>query len=313
MTAVRFVILDVFTKERFKGNPLAIVEIPRGEGLSQENKQRIAREFNLSETVFLHPLHSGESESYRTYDIFTTTQELPFAGHPTIGTIVYLYQNSSSSKPVLNSITLQAKAGSVVARFHRDTGIAEASIPHNVRIHKTPTPLQGILNAQPSMQKLHTELGPSYPLVSIVKGMTFVLVKLPGVGDLAELGVGGPGIDREALTCDNGWESFIAHYFYAITSENEEEKRIYIQSRMIEPVCGEDPATGSAATALSAYLALQRGSASALYNFSIQQGVEMGRPSDIGVKVLLDNSGKSIQEVHLSGSGVIVAQGTLNI
>ena len=312
-TPVDFVTLDVFTKERFKGNPLAIVRVPLDCDLSQQTKQRIAQEFNLSETVFLHPPVSKGNAPTRRYDIFTTTEELPFAGHPTIGTLVYLCQHDSPTALDIQPVTLQAKAGPIIAKFDKETGLAQASIPHNVRIHQTPVPWHNIVGAQPSMQKLEASPESLCPLVSIVKGMTFVLVHLPRVEDLGELIVGGPGIDRSAFRWDDGWESFTAPYFYAIVSEDSEKNRMMIQSRMIEPVCGEDPATGSAASALSAYLALQRGSPGGVYSFSIEQGVEMGRKSNIEVIVRLDDSGESVREVHLAGSAVIVSRGTLYI
>ncbi|KAL8940478.1 MAG: hypothetical protein Q9216_002807 [Gyalolechia sp. 2 TL-2023] len=310
-TAVGFVTFDVFTKSRFNGNPLAIVEIPPGSDLSQQTKQRIAREFNYSETVFLHPPSSQGTASNRRYDIFTTAEELPFAGHPTIGTLVYLFLQGNQAQSAAVPITLQAKAGPILAHFNRETGIAEADIPHNVRIHQASVPLQSIVDVQPSMQKLEANIQPSCPLVSIVKGMTFVLVNLPRTEDLAELIVGGPGIDRDTLRWDHGWESFTAPYFYTIVSENEERKYQHIRSRMIEPVCGEDPATGSAASTLCTYLALRRGLADTAYNFTIEQGVEMGRHSDIGVKVELGSSGNSVKNVILSGSAVEVSKGTM--
>ncbi|KAI4167161.1 MAG: hypothetical protein LQ343_007428 [Gyalolechia ehrenbergii] len=295
-TTVHFVTLDVFTENRFRGNPLAIVEVPLDSDLSQQTKQHIAREFNYSETVFLYPPPSGGTVSNRRYDIFTTTEELPFAGHPTIGTLVYLFLDDNQAEPPANSVTLQAKAGPIVAHFNRETRIAEASIPHNVRVHQTPVPLQSILDIQPSMQKLEASIQPSCPLVSIVKGMTFVLINLPQTEDLAELTIGGPGIDRNTLRWDDGWE---------------ERKHIRIRSRMIEPVCMEDPATGSAASTLGAYLALRRGLAGTAYSFTIEQGIEMGRHSDIGVQVELDSSGNSVKNVILSGSAVKISRGTL--
>ncbi|KAL8945094.1 MAG: hypothetical protein Q9211_000367 [Gyalolechia sp. 1 TL-2023] len=311
-TTPHFVTLDVFTQNRFSGNPLAIVEVPPDSDLSQQTKQLLAREFNYSETVFLHPPSSGGTASNRRYDIFTTTEELPFAGHPTIGTLVYCLDDNQA-EPATRSVTLQAKAGPIVGHFNRETRIAEASIPHNVRIHQMPVPLQSILNIQPSMRKLQARLQLSCPLVSIVKGMTFVLINLPRTEDLAELIVGGPGIDRKTLRWDDGWESFTAPYFYAIVSEDEEKKHIRIRSRLIEPVCGEDPATGSAASTLCAYLALQRRLADTTYSFDIEQGIEMGRRSDIRVKVELASSGNSVKRVELSGSAVRISQGTLVI
>lgn len=81
---LEFAIVDVFTDKRYEGNPLAIVRLPASSKVTQEQKQNIAREFNLSETTFLHEPTSEESCAW-TVDIFTTNAELPFAGHPTIG------------------------------------------------------------------------------------------------------------------------------------------------------------------------------------------------------------------------------------
>ncbi|KAL8768428.1 MAG: hypothetical protein Q9209_005334 [Squamulea sp. 1 TL-2023] len=306
--SLRYVIVDVFTRERFKGNQLAIVEMPLEGSLDNESKQRIAREFNLSETVFLHPQTSEASQ--RAIDIFTTTQELPFAGHPTIGTLVYLSWGADSvGQGATQSFTLQTKAGLINAELHVPTGVAEASIPHNVRIHRKPVPWQSILNGQPSLKSVGDGPSSSCPLVSIVKGMTFVLVNVLSVEELAALSVGGPRLDL--IDWDQGWESFTAPYFYAIVSENRETRHISVRVRMIEPGCGEDPATGSAASALSAYLALQRGTAGSTYSFSIGQGIEMGRHSEIGVKVTLNNRGDGVSDVVLSGSGVLVSEGRL--
>ncbi|KAL8778186.1 MAG: hypothetical protein Q9213_007522 [Squamulea squamosa] len=303
---IRYVILDVFTRVRFKGNPLAIVEMPPEGGLDHQIKQRIAREFNLSETVFLHPRTSEASQ--RAIDIFTTTQELPFAGHPTIGTLVYLSWGADIVGQ--QSFTLQTKAGLINAELHVQTGVAEASIPHSVRIHRKPVPWQSILKVQPSLKSVGDDgSSSSCPLVSIVKGMTFVLVNVLSVEELAALIVGGPRLD--SIEWDQGWESFTAPYFYAIVSENRETRNIGVRARMIEPDCGEDPATGSAASALSAYLALQRGTAGTTYNFSIEQGIEMGRHSEIGVKVTLNNRGDGVSDVVLSGSAVLVSEGKL--
>ncbi|KAL8649426.1 MAG: hypothetical protein Q9210_004408 [Variospora velana] len=306
-----FVTLDVFTNERFKGNPLAIVELPRGNELGQETKQRIARECNLSETVFLHPPPLEGEAHDRTCDIFTTTQELPFAGHPTIGTIVYLCREGNTAESTIQSVTLQTKAGPIRARFDHNLKIAEADVPHNVRIHHTPVPAGSIIDTQPSLSRSATRLGQSCPLVSIVKGMTFVLINVLEAGDLAQLAVGGPCIDPKAVQWDDGWASFTALYFYHIVLEDEAARRIHLRSRMFEHMTGEDPATGSAASALAAYLALQRGTAGTTYTFSIEQGVEMDRHSVIGVAVTLDGSGKSVRSVSLSGSAVVVSQGTM--
>lgn len=84
--SLNFVTIDVFTDKPYEGNPLAVVRIPHGVTISQENKQRIAREFNLSETTVLHENSSDSDKDQWVVDIFMTSRELPFAGHPTVGT-----------------------------------------------------------------------------------------------------------------------------------------------------------------------------------------------------------------------------------
>ncbi|KAI4152049.1 MAG: hypothetical protein L6R39_001913 [Caloplaca ligustica] len=310
---IHFVTLDVFTIQRFRGNPLAIVEVPRGRNLDQELKHRIAQEFNLSETVFLHPPSSEAEPFNRRCDIFTITGELPFAGHPTIGTLVYLCLDRNEGEPPVQPITLHTKAGPITAKFDSQTGVAEATIPHNVRIHRASVPIQSILDTQPELRKIEAKFEDSYPLLSIVKGMSFVLINVPDVENLAPLVAGGPPIDGNAINWDEGWESFTAPYYYAIVSEDEARRHTHIRSRMIDPSIGEDPATGSAASSLAAYLALQRVIAGATYSFLIEQGVEMGRKSEIGVRVTLNDDGKSVKSVVLTGSAVSVTRGTLTI
>ena len=210
-------------------------------------------------------------------------------------------------------------------RYDGQRDVAEAWIPHNVRIHETPVPWQSILRSQ---QSLHQNLDPSLqkssetsekldgsdkgcPLVSIVKGMTFILIKLPRVYDLQSVHANAPAINESAIQVDEGWTSFTAPYYYAIESEDCEKRQTTLRARMVEPFVGEDPATGSAACTLGAYLALQRAEGGKTYTFSINQGVEMGRASRIGVSVTLDESGGQIHEVQLSGTAVLASRGTL--
>jgi len=103
-----FVTLDVFTAKPYQGNPLAIVRIPNGHVLSQEQKQTIAREFNLSETTFLHEKAAATEDDEWTVDIFMTSKELPFAGHPTVGTACYILGQSARERGI-QSGTMKAK------------------------------------------------------------------------------------------------------------------------------------------------------------------------------------------------------------
>ena len=131
MPQLSFATVDVFTTTRFAGNPLAIVRIPKGHEVRMEQMQTIAREFNLSETVFLHEHDHDDSRppEWRVR-IFMTDAELPFAGHPTIGTACYTlstlaHHHASRGRLVCN-------AGPVELEYEH--GVATASIPHNVHI-----------------------------------------------------------------------------------------------------------------------------------------------------------------------------------
>ncbi|KAJ4359269.1 hypothetical protein N0V85_009457, partial [Neurospora sp. IMI 360204] len=198
-----YLTVDVFTSTRYLGNPLAVVLIPASlrPRLTQDVKQRIAREFNFSETVFLHTLddeaRDGLSVTSREIDIFTIEEELPFAGHPTVGT-AYLVLNHLGWKHV---DTLVTKAGPIAIRPLEGEGErVKATIPHAVHVHSQT--LGGILGGQAGAVKAETETminaalsdDPEIreaeltgPVVSIVRGMTFLLAKLPSLEHLAKV------------------------------------------------------------------------------------------------------------------------------
>ena len=129
-----FITVDVFTQTKYEGNPLAIVKVPSTTTLTQEQKQSIAREFNLSETTFLHE-QPTEKLSWKV-DIFMTTAELPFAGHPTIGTACYALSHAAVARN-LAEIHLdgefEIKAGTVGLRYDVEKKTARAAIPHDCK------------------------------------------------------------------------------------------------------------------------------------------------------------------------------------
>ena len=289
MMKLPYVILDVFTTTRYKGNPLAIVIVPLEfhSVLSQSQKQNIASEFNLSETVFAHK--NGDSESF-SIDIFTPYQELPFAGHPTIGTAVWLFNYAGESRKALKT-----KAGPIPISLSAG-GKVTAKIPHNMHIHPS-------LSSALSIDK-------TCPVVSIVKGMTFILVQ---VKDLEILGTMKAGIECNLDDLDEGWrEGFYGTYFY-VDQGTDLLGRRSLRTRMIQG--WEDPATGSAASALCCYLALQvpLPEVEGPIEFAITQGVEMGRRSEIGVQVGRTGSESRINSIALVGAAVKVMEGGLEI
>lgn len=318
-----FTTYDVFTQTRFQGNPLAIIKVPKDIHLPQDLKQAIAREFNFSETVFLHEAEDNGSPD-RRIDIFTTTAELPFAGHPTIGCICCVGGSADNTANDRLELDIKTKAGSIQSTYDRLRQWAVASIPHSVHIHQSRLTNSSVQSLCPSVGTRQPDdlldLWPhgsdgslsEFPVVSIVKGMTFILISLPNVEDyLQKLQVGRQMRYAEAIALDEAWTpSFAAPYFYTILSEGKGQPT-KIRARMIEPQMGEDPATGSAACTLGCYLALQAGEGGRSYRFEIVQGVEMGRESKIGVEITLADSAKEVEQVLLSGTAVKITEGTL--
>lgn len=297
--------VDVFTTTRFGGNPLAVIKIPQGKSLSQAEKQQIAREFNYSETVFLH---AAETPNQWRLDIFMTTCELPLAGHPIVGATWMLGQD-----PNFRQGTLLCKAGPVDIEVTRDSGtlLAFASIPHNVHIHKQSMGTKDILAVQPGLQSTLENSNETFPVVSIVKGMTFVLVRLATEDQLESTATTGKAV---APSLDADWESaFTGGYYYTLKRLG---RKFTLHVRMIEALL-EDPATGSAACCVAAYLSLEAAAAAARepcegggeYEFDITQGVTMGRKSVIKVLVRMTAEGK-VDKVQLGGSATHVMRGT---
>lgn len=306
--ALPFTVVDVFTETPFKGNPLAVVTIPPGVVLTQAQKQDIAREFNLSETTFVHDVAptDGHFTDERRFDIFTPAAEIPFAGHPTIGTAVFLHPRGVR--------TLLAKAGSITIEPAAH-GALRAAIPHDIRLHqrRLPAPETGLPEPTPQAVVARAEGGAS--LFSIVKGMTFALIELPSLELLGAACVGAmPAIPVELL--DNGWrDGWVTrrYYFVRLGSERAGSRTIHrIRARMVK-LTMEDPATGSAACALSSYLSLYELEEQSA-TFEITQGVEMGRDSNILVDTEVGkglDGARRLHALHLGGQAVPVMSGTI--
>jgi predicted PhzF superfamily epimerase YddE/YHI9 len=305
--ALPFTTLDVFTETPFQGNPLAVVTIPPGMVLTQAQKQTIAREFKLSETTFVHDVEASSTPTdTRRFDIFTPSAEIPFAGHPTIGTAAFLYSSGVR--------TLLAKAGPISIERTGD-GALRAAVPHNIRLHqKRLTCLEP--GTIPALRAEVARAEHGAPLFSIVKGMTFALIELPSLEHLGAVTVGSrPDFPVELL--DDGWrDGWVTrrYYFVRLSSQCVDGGRAVhkIRTRMVK-LTMEDPATGSAACALSSYLSLyvlKDRSAT----FEITQGVEMGRESklllDVEVATGLDGERK-LGALHLGGKAVPVMSGSI--
>jgi PhzF family phenazine biosynthesis protein len=173
---LKYSVLDVFTNYSWsKGNPLAIVHLTKETAaqITQEQKQLIAREFNFHETTFLHDCFEGDvggQELRKRVDIFTKLIEVPFAGHPTIGTAAYCFNHVFPN--MSEGGTLITKAGEISVRRDPD-GLVGADIPcHNYRVHsKGSVAKQAIIQQHPELQCYSTTLPPNFPVISIAKGL----------------------------------------------------------------------------------------------------------------------------------------------
>jgi predicted PhzF superfamily epimerase YddE/YHI9 len=311
--SLSFTTLDVFTNTAFEGNPLAVVTIPppsQQAPPTQSQKQRIAREFNLSETVFVHDVENPAETNERKIDIFTPKFELPFAGHPTIGTAVFLQSQGVK--------TMIAKAGRIDLGFEQD-GSARALIPDDVRLHKERVPKSEWEAGSDEKLAQVAAADEGAPLFSIVNGMTFALIELPSLELLGAAKIGAMGYISGDLQ-DDGWKHDFdsrRYYFVLLNNEKSSDEKKFVQNlrtRLVKRTM-EDPATGSAACALSCYLALHKLSANSI-RFNITQGVEMGRESLIvvDVEVETDDAGeRKVKTVYLSGKAVEVMKGTVRV
>ncbi|KAL4947086.1 hypothetical protein BDW69DRAFT_179055 [Aspergillus filifer] len=239
---------------------------------------------------------------------------MELAGHPVIGTGHYLFHkllaNTRNCK-ASGDITVDTKAGPVQISIDSSTNVVYASIPHNVHVHSNQASLNRILPVQASLRDADLTGVPStFPVVSIVKGVTYVLVDLSNRADLFPSLVPGP---NPSVDLDIEWTpSFTGTLYYKVvnTSDKEDAYIWHLCVRMMA-IDLEDPATGSAGCTLGAYLALSSKEKGRKHRFSISQGTEMGRESNIFVEVELSENGTSVSSVKLAGEATFVTEGTV--
>ena len=281
-----FHIYDVFTDTPFTGNPLAIVEA--ADALTAAQMQTIARQFNLSETIFIQtpddPAHTAKVR------IFFPTAEIPFAGHPTIGCALHLAQG------VDTTITLEEVAGLVPVTI--TNGTAEFTAPK----------LPKAQPYQPDAATLAAALGlPREALIAqshFEGGPTFIYAELRNLDDLANAKITGPAYEDVIAQA----QGTAAIYAFAKTAPD------HIRARMFDPAAGipEDPATGSATAILAGHLAATGAIVpNGTNSFQMEQGVEMGRPSKL--RLTIDSQNGAPTAIRVAGQAVPVAQGQTKI
>jgi trans-2,3-dihydro-3-hydroxyanthranilate isomerase len=294
----RYFTCDVFTATRFGGNQLAV--LPAATGLSDRRMQQIAREFNFSETTFVLPPEAGHTRRVR---IFTPTTELPFAGHPNVGTafvLATLGELGPLDRPV--RVTFEERAGPVPITIERRDGLirCELSAPERLTLGRSLSP--EILAASVSLAPEDVVSSTHPPHVASV-GVRFLMAELRDRGALERAR---PRADRfDALAAD-GMTPDVHLY---VRSGDEFD----IRARMFAPLDGvpEDPATGSANVALGALLAGYDPKPSGSFRWRIAQGVEMGRPSVM--EVAAEKRDGEVVEARVGGASVMVSEGMIEV
>lgn len=292
----RYFTCDVFTDRRFGGNPLAV--LPDAQGLRDAQMQQIAREFNYSETTFVFAPEAGHTRRVR---IFTPTTEVPFAGHPNIGTaFVLASQGELGTLDASTSITFEEKAGLVPIQIEtRDDGIrCELEAPETLWVGPAVAETLVASAVSLSPDDLVTTTHP--PQVASV-GLPFLFAELRDVEVLARARPRRDGL--EALRAE-GAPSLV--HLYTLGADGFD-----LQARMFAPLEGvpEDPATGSANCGLSGLLAHHAPAETGDFAFRIAQGVEMGRPSVLEARAV--KRGGAVAATYIGGTCVSVAEGMI--
>ena len=302
MNSKRFVIADVFTRQRFGGNQLAV--FTDGAGLDAATMQDIAREMHFSETTFLLPPESGGDFRVR---IFTPEVELPFAGHPMVGTgFVIVSEKMKQWSSPLTSVTLEVGVGPILVEVQTEGDMAG---------HTTMTqPLPVVKGSLPDIEPLAKALSLSaseiertgLPVETVYNGITVMIVPIASRAAI------------EAIRVDTGALEEIcrklgAETVLTFTHETIEQANT-VHCRVFAPAAGviEDAATGSANGAFGYYLVRHRAvEVKAVTQILSEQGFEMKRPSLLQIEVDVDPTTEEVAAVRVGGGVVISGRGEI--
>ncbi len=284
----RFAQLDVFSSRPLEGNPLAV--FPDARGLADTEMQALAREMNLSETTFILPRDSEVERAQGTrVRIFTVEEELPFAGHPTLGTAFYLRGISGASE-----VWLDLNVGKIPITFtdHRGTIFGEM---------RQRDPAFGATHSAEDVARLIglalTDMDSSLPIQTVSTGIAFAIVPLRTLEAIRRLQIDAGRATQYCARSDS-------KFFYFATRETV-NRTARLHARMIF-YNGEDPATGSAAGCAAAWMAAHRVAESG-ERVLIEQGIECRRPSQIWVAA--ERTDSKVVNVRVGGNCVQVAHG----
>src|SRR5947199_4257109 len=294
-----FVQLDVFTRTPLTGNPLAIFSDARG--LTDQEMQALAREMNLSETTFILPREPQvEAPEGKRVRIFTLDEELPFAGHPRLGTALYLYSAATSRE-----IFLDLNVGKIGVRFRPDSNHRSNRVAGDVfgEMRQRDPDFGPTLPRDKVASALRGgvgEIASEWPSQVVSTGLPFAIVPIRDAKTLANL-------KPDLVNAGALLEGTGARFCYFISPERESWREV--RARMF--FCGgEDPATGSAAGCAVSWM-LRHGLAKSDEQILIYQGIEARRPSEIFVRATRE--GKKVTNVRVGGYTVEVLRVTVSL
>jgi len=302
MSSKRFVIADVFTRQRFGGNQLAV--FTDGSGLDEVTMQDIAREMHFSETTFLFPPEQGGDFRVR---IFTPEYELPFAGHPLVGTayVIVSEQLKQWGNP-LTPVTLETGVGPVFVEVR-----TEAATPgHTTMTQPLPVVKGSLADVDPLAKALSISASEieqtGLPVEAIYNGITVMIVP---VGSRASV----EAIRVNANALEDISRRMGAQTVLVFTTETVEPESA-VHCRVFAPAAGviEDAATGSANGPLGYYLVRHQAvEVKAVTKILSEQGFEMKRPSLLHIEVDVDTESKEVQGVRVGGGVVVAGSGEI--
>lgn len=295
MRALPFYQVDVFTDRPFAGNPLAV--FPEAMGLGTEQMQAIAREMNLSETTFVTPPEAGGHAKVR---IFTPASELPFAGHPTVGTAFELVRLGlvQATEP-LTSVILELGVGPTKV----EVAVADG-VPRGATVHQRPPAFGKVIPREVAAAVIGltpADLQPDLEPVPVDTGLCYAIIPLASQEALARISLD-LGLLADFERC------YAEVYPFAFTGGDEP----WVEARGLFPFIGisEDPATGSAAGPLAAYLT-REGLLSPEEQRVVLQGARIGRPSLLTVAV--SGRADAMTDVRVGGGVQPVLRGELYV
>ncbi len=288
----------MFTEQRFGGNQLAV--LPDAQKLSDWQMQQVAREFNFSETAFVLPAETGHT---RKVQIFTPTTEIPFAGHPNIGTAFVLAETGALGKEIPDTVLFEEKAGlvSIEIQANLDSPTSfELKAPQVLTLQEAPA-IRSVAKAL-SLRENEIVVTTHAPTVASV-GLPFLFVEVLDLSVLSQVRIDMAGFDRLLV---EGAVPYV-HVYTPKTGSTD------IQARVFAPLDGvaEDPATGSANCALAALLSHYRSERDGEFSWCVFQGIELGRPSALRIRARKENG--CVVASWVGGTCVMISEGWIDV